>query len=89
MRNYKRKTDRGTTPPHIMLRAARLVKLENRSIRGAAKDFDISERTLRRFLLKVSQDDLNGPTEIPIIHVGYSKPRQVKSVIFFRLFNKA
>lgn len=48
-----------------MLKAARLVRLENRSITDAAKDLDIAERSLRTFLQKLNQYDLNGPVKIP------------------------
>ncbi|CAH1979615.1 unnamed protein product [Acanthoscelides obtectus] len=79
MRNRKRTTERGKTPAHIMLRAAREVKLNNKSIRGAGTDYDIPERTLRRFLQKVTDEELYGTNELPTTAVGYIKNRQVFS----------
>lgn len=81
MRNYKRKSERGKTPPDIMLRAAREVKLNNKSIRSVAKDFGIPDRTLTRFCSKVTVDEIEGHQPIPFTNVGYIRIRQVISVI--------
>lgn len=77
MRTYKRKSQRGTTSPHLMLRAAKEVKIHGRSIRGAAKDFNLPESSLRRFLNKVTDAELHGVAETPVTNIGYVKPRQV------------
>lgn len=62
MRNYKRKTDRGKTPPDVMLRAARTVKWGKRSILSVAKEFNIPERTLNKFCELVTDEEINGAT---------------------------
>lgn len=82
MRNRKRTTERGKTPAHIMLRAAREVKLNQKSIRGAGRDYNIPERTLRRFLKKVTDEEVYGNDELPVTAVGYLKNRQVKKLLF-------
>lgn len=50
MREYKRKTDRGKTPLHIMQEAAELCK-NGVAMREAARRFDICHVTLRRFII--------------------------------------
>jgi len=41
VRTYKHKTERACTPADVMLRAAKQVKCEHKSIRGVARDFAI------------------------------------------------
>jgi hypothetical protein len=46
-RTYKRKTERASIAPDVILRAVRAVKVENMRIRGAARYFGIPFCTLR------------------------------------------
>lgn len=55
VRNFKRKTENGKVPPDVLLRAARLVKLNGSSIRRAAQDFKVNYRTLARYCKKKSR----------------------------------
>lgn len=74
VRNFKRKTEMGKAPADILLRAARLVKINGSSIRQAAKDFDINYRTLARYCKKIPETDLlNDQLVTPSIPVGYKK----------------
>lgn len=78
MRNYKRKTNYGLTPPDIMLRAAKEVKMNNRSIRSVAKDFDIPHRTLTRFCSKVTDEELHEDNPRPLTtKSGFNPTRKV------------
>lgn len=77
MRNYKKKTTRGTTPTDVMARAVKMVKAEGRSIRSVAKDFDIPFRTLARYCQKANHS--------PIEKVGYTQHRLVSHQFSFLL----
>lgn len=77
MRTYKRKTERAKTPPEIMLQAARMVKLEHKSVRSVSKDFDIPLKSLARYCTKVTQEELEGKDGAPETKYGYKKHRQV------------
>lgn len=81
MRTYQRRTDRGKTPPDVMLRAAREVKINKKSIRSVAKDFEIPHRTLTRFCSTVSDEEIHGDANLPTTNVGYFKNRQVWSAL--------
>jgi len=51
MRNYKRKTTRGSTPGDVLQRAA--VEIKNgRAIRSVATEFNIDRMTLKRYITK-------------------------------------
>lgn len=79
-RNFKRKTDKSLTPADIMLKAARMVKLENKSIRSVAKDFSINYWTLARYCNKFSHEDIRSNVTCPSLHVGYYPNRLILTV---------
>lgn len=70
MRNYKRRTDRGTTPLHIMKLAADEVNKGEKKLCQAAKDYDICRNSLKRFIARLKKDPGN-------ICFGYLPTRQV------------
>lgn len=76
-RNFKRKTDKGKTPPGIMLQAVRMVKLKKKSIRGVANDFEINYRTLARYCKKIPDADIHSNIEQPTVSIGFTANRQV------------
>lgn len=78
MRNFKRKSERGKTPPDVMVRAARAVKLQGQSLRSAASDFGIPFNTLRRYCSKFTLAELQAEAGMPQTIVGYYKNRQVR-----------
>lgn len=78
MRNFRRKSERGKTPPDVMLRAARAVKLQGQSVRLAASNFNIPFNTLGRYGSKITLDELQAETGMPQTIVGYFKNRQVR-----------
>jgi len=65
MRNFKRKTERGKISADVILRAARQVKNNGRSIRSVAAEFNINYRTLTRYCQKVSVEELTGENTVP------------------------
>ena len=73
VRKFKRKTERGETPPDIMLSAVRKVKQDRKSIRSAAKVFNINYRTLAHYRHKMSAEDIAERSVQPSRHVGYVK----------------
>lgn len=78
VRNYKRKTERASTPADVMLRAAKRVKCEHKPIRGVARDFAIPFRTLARYCKKITDEQLKGDDEVTL-RVGYAAHRKVLS----------
>lgn len=86
MRNFKRKSERGKTPPDVMLRAAKAVKIEGLSLRAAAMVFNIPFNTLRRYCNKFTQEELNAETANPTTTiVGYYTNRQVSFKTYLNL----
>ena len=77
MRNYKRKAERGLTSPDVVLRAAREIKLTNKSIRSVAREYNIPDRTLTRFCAKVSQREIEGNDPLLTTNLGYIPNRKV------------
>lgn len=76
VRTYKRKTDRASTPPNVMLRAANRVKQEHKSITGVAREFPIPFPTLARYCKRVTDEDLISRHNVPC-RVGYASPEKV------------
>lgn len=78
VRHHKKKTDRGNTSTETMLRAAREVVLNNKSIRQTAKDFNVNYRTLARYCKKIPMNELrNERLNQSSIPIGYYPNRQV------------
>uniref|UniRef100_A0A3B3SB11 HTH CENPB-type domain-containing protein n=1 Tax=Paramormyrops kingsleyae TaxID=1676925 RepID=A0A3B3SB11_9TELE len=75
--HYVRRTVHGQTPPDVMLRAVREVRLDNKSIRGTAERYNINYRTLARYCKKMSPEDIEGDCVQPSLPVGYVKNRIV------------
>lgn len=71
MRNYKKKSSRGSTSQEVFELAANDVLENNKSIRAAAKSFNICQVTLHAFIKK-KKAGLN-------VEMGYKKNRQVFS----------
>ncbi|XP_049817214.1 uncharacterized protein LOC109594560 isoform X2 [Aethina tumida] len=72
MRNYKRKTDKGQTSPEVMLRAIKEVKFNKKSIRSIARKYQVSHRTLSRYCLKFTKEQLTEDS-VTSFKMGYSK----------------
>ncbi|CAK1592497.1 unnamed protein product [Parnassius mnemosyne] len=70
MRNYKRKSDRGTKSVELMQRAADLVINENKSLRQVCRDYELSKTSLSRFIKRMKNDPVN-------LRFGYGSPRQI------------
>jgi hypothetical protein len=85
MRTYKRRTDRGSTRPEVILQAVKAVRKHGKSIRNTAKDFDIPFRSLTRYCKKATEDDIEGTARTLSFNTGYIRIRQVSSVIYFRI----
>lgn len=62
-----------------MLSAVRMVKIEKKSIRQVAKDFDINYRTLARYCTKITETDVYSNVATPSIPIGYRRNRQIFS----------
>ena len=78
VRNYKKKTNRGTIDKSTILEAVRAVKLNGRSIVQVSADFNINYRSLQRYLSKASAEDIEGKSIIPSFNTGYMQHRFVK-----------
>lgn len=70
MRNYRRKTERGTKSVELMQRAANLVLHENKSLRKVCRDFELSKTSLSRFIKRMENDPVN-------LRFGYGTPRKM------------
>ncbi|XP_025192175.1 uncharacterized protein LOC112592366 [Melanaphis sacchari] len=76
VRNYKRKTDRGHTSEDVMERAVKIIINEKCSYKSVSDDFNIPVKTLSRYCKKYINN-----SEIFKNSVGYTKPRQVFSLV--------
>lgn len=74
VRNYKRKTDRGKTPPDVLKQAAESVLEHRHSIRVVAEAHNINFMTLFSYVNKIK----SGESHLEI-KTGYAKPRQTFS----------
>lgn len=82
VRYFKKKTDKGETPPDLMLRAVRNVTIKKISIRKTAEEFKINYRTLARYCKKIPEEELLDNSIItPTVNVGYLKNRMIFSEI--------
>lgn len=70
MRNYKRKTQRGTKSLEVMKKAAEEVVNNNKSLRSVAQTYDICRMSLKRFINR-----LNNNPDSP--KFGYTAHRMV------------
>lgn len=77
VRTYKRKTNRASTTPDMMLKAVRQVLLFKKTIRTAAEEFGINYRTLARYCTKIPREEVEGDAEHPSCAVGFIGARQV------------
>lgn len=75
MRNYVRKTDRGTKSTEIYELAAREVMEKKASLRKAAKDFDVCYVTLYKFIKTKKKN--------AVVRAGYAKPKLIFSRSIF------
>lgn len=71
MRNYKKKTDRGTKSLEVYELAAKEVIEKKTSLRKTAKDFNLCHVTLYKFI--------KAKKENAVVRVGYTKPRLIFS----------
>lgn len=53
MRNYKKKTQRGTIPEDVYIRASKEVLENKKSLRTVAADYGVNFMTLQRYCKKV------------------------------------
>ena len=71
MRNYKRTTNRGTTPQGVIERAVECVLNGDLGVRAAARDYNINHTTLIRYIKKIK----NNPNSA--INYGYGMSRRI------------
>lgn len=69
MRNYIRKSNRGTASLDLYKQAAKVVREENQSIRSVAKSFGLCHVSLTRFIRKQNNNT--------VVSVGYIPNRKV------------
>jgi hypothetical protein len=79
MRNYKKKTSRGSVPKDIMDTAAELVVKNGESLRKVAEQFKINHCTLFHYCKKVKYTLESDPEKAfgEGISVGFAKPSKV------------
>ena len=59
MRTYHRKTERGKTPPDIIIKAVNEVQDTKAPVREVAKTYGIPHVTFRRYILKAAKKELD------------------------------
>ncbi|XP_018369250.1 PREDICTED: uncharacterized protein LOC108765178 isoform X1 [Trachymyrmex cornetzi] len=79
MRTYKRKTNKGNIPKSIIEFACKEVILDKKSVRSSAAKYNISFKTLHRYVnkLKAAGKDISQVSNIQFTHVGYGKSHQI------------
>ena len=73
---YKKKTERKSPDPELLLRAVRMVKVDRVKLSDVSVMFNMNCRTLQRYVKKIPDEDIFGETNIPTTFLGYSS-RQV------------
>ena len=83
MRNYKRKTERGSTLQDVMEMAMKEILIQKKPCGTIADKFNIPYVTLRRYCMKYRKQNLNQDTDsnenISLDMYGYSKNNMVFS----------
>ncbi|XP_076805471.1 uncharacterized protein LOC143449241 isoform X2 [Clavelina lepadiformis] len=80
MREYKRKTQRGSTPKFVMEKAVKQVLMQKRPCHKVGKEYGIPHVTLRRYCLKYRKEHSNQNDDIEEISLkryGYFNNRSV------------
>ena len=71
MRVYKKKSDRKSPDPELVLRAVRMVKVDRVKQSVVSAKFNMNYRTLGRYVKTLSDEDVFGETQIPTTRTLY------------------